>query len=461
MGRAITPPAAASRGRVLLIEDDTAVRHGIAGVLRVKGYAVVEAETFRHGLELLGTRPDVVISDLRLPDGDAVTFLPRLRAIDPSVPIYILTGFGTVDVAVRAVKLGVEDFFAKPVEIATLLERVESAVARRQSMITGKRRRVTLELQCLRSEAMKKLEDEVERLRDSSCTVLLLGETGTGKSVLARRIHDVGARRDGPFVDVNCAGLSRELFESELFGHERGAFTGAHTAKRGLFDEANDGTLFLDEIGGIDLQLQPRILKALEEKRFRRLGDVRERNADVRLIAATHHDLLPAVERKAFRADLFYRISTVTLRIPALRERIGDIPVLVDYMLAQEDAADVTLTRDAWEKLEAHAWPGNIRELKNVVHRALLLRQGRSITANEVRFDRDARPPARASVRPRADAFSGTLEEVEREHIARALEAANWRVSDAAIRLGIPRSTLYQKIKTYRIVRRVGGVDSN
>jgi len=217
---------------------------------------------------------------------------------------------------------------------------------------------------------LRRLEDEIERLRTSDCTVLVLGETGTGKSVLARRIHEASPRRGGPFIDVNCAGLSREFFESELFGHERGAFTGAHAPKQGLFDAADGGTLFLDEIGDIDLQVQPKILKVLEEKRFRRMGGLRERDVDVRLVAATHHDLLGAVEQRTFRADLFYRISTVTIRVPSLRERPEDLPVLVQTLIAGTGRSEVTLSPAAWEKMHASSWPGNIRELKNVIHRA-------------------------------------------------------------------------------------------
>jgi DNA-binding NtrC family response regulator len=437
---------------------------------------VLEAESCDEAFVHFSAHPDVVITDLRLPDGDAVTMLPKLRAIDPTVPVYIITGFATVDVAVRAVKLGAEDFFTKPVEITTLLGCVEAAVLNRRLKESGKRQRFNGEPMAPSvtdvaaiqpcSEVMRRLEDELERLRNSECTVLILGETGTGKSVLARRIHELGARNKGPFVDVNCAGLSREFFESELFGHERGAFTGAHTTKQGLFDAANDGTLFLDEIGDIDLTVQPKILKVLEEKRFRRMGDVRQRNADVRLIAATHHDLLAAVEQKTFRADLFYRISTVTLRMPSLRERAADIPLLVQQILTLERAPEVGLTREAWQKVTTYSWPGNIRELKNVLHRALILRRNEEIAASDIRFDGESRasstmlavaPAIASSPTPIAKApestpgSSRTLEQIEREHIVRALEAENGRVKDAARRLGIPRSTLYQKIKNHGI----------
>jgi DNA-binding NtrC family response regulator len=321
---------------------------------------------------------------------------------------------------------------------------------------------------------MRALEVEVLGLRDADATVLILGETGTGKSVLARRIHAIGSRAKGPFVDVNCAGLTREFAESELFGHERGAFTGAHASKAGLFDAADRGTLFLDEIGDVDLAVQPKIIKALEEKRFRRMGDVRERSADVRLIAATHHDLLRSIAEKTFRADLYYRISTVTLTVPPLRHRREDILPLAESMIARTRGPRVAVSERAADKLLEHRWPGNIRELKNVIERALLIRKGAEIDADDIRFDTSRQssvrvlaspPPAAPASSPpseelgvaappstrllSADASSATREELEREHIRVALEAEGGRVEAAARRLGIPRSTLYWKLKHY------------
>ena len=453
-------------GRVLVVEDDPAARFAIGTALRTRGHIVDEAVTFADALRLFANRPDVVLTDLRLPDGDAVAMLPRLRALDAAVPVYVMTGYGTIDVAVRAVKEGAEEFFTKPVELESLFRCVEGAIARRKPLRSGKHARVTDEAFPARSEAMLRLEEEIESLRDSDCTVLVLGETGTGKTMLARRIHELGARGRGPFIDINCAGLSRDFVESELFGHERGAFTGAHAPKQGLLDAANGGTVFLDEIGDIDVQVQPKILKVLEERRFRRMGDVRERSADVRLIAATHLDLLDAIEAKTFRADLFYRISTFTLHVPPLRERADDIVPLTEHVLRQSGGPNVAVSSGAWEKIRGYPWPGNIRELKNVLQRALLRKRGDVIAEEDIRFDSEARtssgmlpamrvpvPVAPSSVQAPVlpPPSSSTLEEMERLHIKRALAAENGRVKDAAQRLGIPRSTLYQKIKNYGI----------
>jgi DNA-binding NtrC family response regulator len=283
---------------------------------------------------------------------------------------------------------------------------------------------------------------------------------------MARRIHTIGARARGPFVDLNCSGLTTELVESELFGHERGSFTGALATKQGLFDIADDGTLFLDEIGDIDMRVQPRILKVLEEKRFRRMGDVRERSVDVRLIAATHQDLLASVAERRFRADLYYRISTIRLVMPALRERREDIMAIVAQMLDRVGQSDVTLSRDAEQRLVEHMWPGNVRELKNVIESSMLLRRGAMLTADDLRFDTLSHrmlavAPVSNGVSQRGpihvasarylgeDATDATRAEVERAHIRNALLAEKGRVEAAARRLGIPRSTLYWKLKRY------------
>jgi len=449
MGQAVRDEGSA-RGRVLLIEDDDAIRHGMAAALRARHFDVVEAERCEVALRLATSRPDAIVTDLRLPDGDAVELLPKLRSIDAGIPVYIVTGFATIDVAVRAVKLGAEEMFTKPVDLNDLAVHLDRGIARRRATASTMRRKFNFADTGWRSDAMRRLEDEIERLRTSDCTVLVLGETGTGKSVLARRIHEASPRRGGPFIDVNCAGLSREFFESELFGHERGAFTGAHAPKQGLFDAADGGTLFLDEIGDIDLQVQPKILKVLEEKRFRRMGGLRERDVDVRLVAATHHDLLGAVEQRTFRADLFYRISTVTIRVPSLRERPEDLPVLVQTLIAGTGRSEVTLSPAAWEKMHASSWPGNIRELKNVIHRALLLRSSDTIEEGDIRFDGSSSSLSRLEVAVAADGGAPrTLDEAERQLIMDALAAEGGRVADAARRLGIPRSTLYQKIKNH------------
>jgi DNA-binding NtrC family response regulator len=368
----------------------------------------------------------------------------------------VLTGHASIDLAVRAVKEGADQFLAKPVELPALLvllRRLLESQRERRRQIAGKTRQAREEIDPFAggSAALRKLAEEARRVAASSSPILIEGETGSGKGVLARWLHRNGTRADEPFVDMNCAGLSREFLETELFGHEKGAYTGAVSSKPGLLEVAHRGVVFLDEIGDLDLQVQPKLLKVLEEKRFRRLGEVRDRQVDIQLIAATHQDLAAMAQERRYRSDLYYRISTIPLRVPSLRERPEDIPVLarglVEGFAADLGRRGLQLSGDAEDRLGQYAWPGNVRELRNVLERALLLSGRDVIEADDLRFDG---PTAAVSegVGPGAPL---TLEELERQHIARVLDALGGRVAEAAQRLGIPRSTLYQKIKKYGI----------
>ncbi|HEY3052960.1 MAG TPA: sigma-54 dependent transcriptional regulator, partial [Thermoanaerobaculia bacterium] len=289
--------------------------------------------------------------------------------------------------------------------------------------------------------------EQVERIVSTDRPILILGETGTGKSVLASWLHKNGTRADEAFVDLNCAGLAREFVETELFGHEKGAFTGAVSAKTGLLEVAHRGVLFLDEIGDVDVQVQPKLLKVLEEKRFRRMGDVRDRVTDVQLIAATHQDLHVAIREKRFRSDLYFRISTIPLTIPPLRERRDDIPLLADFFLSrfgtEMSVPNIAIEPSAMTMLKEYSWPGNVRELKNVIERGILVSDRRTVTARDLRFDTEE--PSVAGSVP-ADM---TLDQLERWFVERVLREENGKVEPASRRLGIPRSTLYQKLKKW------------
>ena len=439
------------RPRILIVDDEAAIRFSIRDFLELHGYEIVEADACQSAEETFrATGPDAAILDYRLPDGNALDLLPRLKQIDPSVPLVILTALGSIELAVRAIREGAENFLTKPLELPALLvvlERLLEGRRNRQRHLASRssEARARLDPFVGTSGAIHRLSEEAQRVLNSDSPVLIDGETGTGKGVLTRWLHGNGARASEPFVDFNCAGLTREFLETELFGHERGAFTGAVTAKPGLLEVAHRGTVFLDEIGDVDPQVQPKLLTVLEEKRFRRLGDVRDRHVDVRLIAATNRDPILLVRRGVFRSDLFYRISTLRLWIPPLRERTEDIPVLAD-LLVRRSALDlgrrpVSLTPEAVKALKAYAWAGNIRELRNVLERAVLLSPGPVLGVAELRFDA---PPDAES--PDAEAAL-TLREVERRHIERVLRAEGAHVGRTAQRLGIPRSTLYQKIK--------------
>ena len=444
-----------TRTRILLVDDEPGIRLGMRGYLTAHGFDVDEASSLAEAQESFRTtRPDVAVVDYRLPDGTALQLLPRLKELDASVPLVVLTGHGSIELAVQAVKEGAEQFLTKPVELSVLkvvLERLAAQRRERQRQRADRSRTgQTLVNPFLgTSAAIRVLQGQAERVLGSDATVLVTGETGSGKSVLARWLHEGGPRADAPFVDLNCAALSKDLLDSELFGHEKGAFTGAVTAKQGLLEVADQGTLFMDEIGDMDVAVQPKLLKVLEEKRFRRLGDVRDRRVDVRLIAATHQDLGVAAREKRFRSDLYFRISTLILHVPALRERPEDIPIIARHFLEELGTArgrgGVRLTPDAEAALARYRWPGNIRELRNVLERAVLLSGGGPLSRNDLRFEVTS---------DEAGAEEDlTLEELERRHIERALRRENGHVERAAARLGIPRSSLYERLKRLGISR--------
>ncbi|HZS08159.1 MAG TPA: sigma-54 dependent transcriptional regulator [Blastocatellia bacterium] len=441
--------------RVLVVDDEAGVRFGIRDFLEAKGYEVDEADSCQSALEAFqASPPDTVFTDYLLPDGNAIDLLPRLKALDPAVPVVILTAHGSIELAVRAVKIGAEHLLTKPIELATLhvlLQRVEENTRNRQKQLARKSRqdREAVDPFHGTSAAIRELAEQANKVRSAESPVLIQGETGTGKGVLARWLHDNSPRADEAFVDLNCAGLTRDFLETELFGHEKGAFTGAVASKQGLLEVAHRGTAFLDEIGDVDLQVQPKLLKVLEEKKFRRMGEVRDRRVDIRLIAATHHDVARLVRENRFRSDLYFRISTIPLVVPPLRDRAEDIPLLA-RMLLRSLATDLgrghlDLSPDAERALQAYSWPGNIRELRNVLERAVLLGDQNLLDAKHLRFDDHSRPdwwPQNSNL---------TLQELERWYIEKVLEEERGRVDQAASRLGIPRSSLYQKIKKHSL----------
>lgn len=445
-----------SRNKVLVVDDESGVRFGIRDFLEQHGYEIEEADSCQDAQHLFrSSRPDIVIADYMLPDGTALDLLPRLKEIDSEIPLLVLTAHGSIDLAVRAIKEGAEQFLTKPLELPTLLVILQRLLQKQRNhnkQLASKSRQVRQAIDPFigTSPAIRALADQAKKILSTESPVLILGETGTGKGVLARWLHENSPRADEAFVDLNCAGLSRELLETELFGHEKGAFTSATASKQGLFEVAHRGTIFLDEVGDVDLQIQPKLLKVLEEKRFRRVGDVRDRQVDVRLIAATHQDIGQLVREKRFRDDLYFRISTIPLSFPALRERIEDIPTMAQYLLdkiaADLGRGDLHLDESSIQKLQAYSWPGNIRELRNVIERAVLLSDQKNITLKDLHFDGHAQVGT-----PFLDTRL-TLVELEKQHIERVLHEERGRVEKAAKRLGIPRSSLYQKIKKHQII---------
>ncbi|MBZ5665111.1 MAG: sigma-54 dependent transcriptional regulator [Acidobacteriia bacterium] len=443
-----------AKKRIVVGEDDQAIRSALGEFLESLDYEVIQAtncagirEIFRNSF------PDAAILDYSLPDGTALDLLPHLKQSHPTVPLILLTGNGSIPLAVQAIKEGAEQFLTKPVEmaaIALVLERALKNQRNFQKQLAGKakEKRDSVDPFLGTSAAIREVAEQVERVGVSHCPVLISGETGAGKGVLAKWVHDQSPRAEEAFVDLNCAGFGRELLETELFGHEPGAFTGAVQRKMGLLEVAQRGTVFLDEIGDMDLQIQPKLLKILEEKRFRRLGDVHERQLDVRLIAASHEDLAQLVREKKFRSDLYFRVSTVVIRVPPLRERLQDIPILARYFF-ERIAVDLgrlhlTLSDQTIETMTAYSWPGNIRELKNVIERAILLATGDTIRPKDLHLE--FKGGVAVDGGPQL-----TLREIQRLHIQKAFDAERGNVARTAARLGLTRSSLYNKMKTFGI----------
>jgi DNA-binding NtrC family response regulator len=444
------------RSRVLLIEDEAQFHGVVRCFLETHGFEVLVAETCADGEELWrNVRPDAAVLDYELPDGNALDLLPRLKAVHPANPIVVLTGHGSIELAVEAIKLGAEQFLTKPPELSALLAMLQRGLENqrnRQNNQAAQTRAAREQTDPFlgSSDSIQKLAETCHKVQDADSTILIQAETGTGKGVLARWFHQNGMRAAEPFVDLNCGGLSRDLLETELFGHQKGAFTGAIQNKTGLLEIAHRGIVFLDEIGDVDLAIQPKLLKVLEEKQFRRLGDVRDRKIDARLIAATHQDLSKLVRENRFRGDLYFRISTIRLTIPPLRERVEDIPVLARKLLerlcADLGTGMVDLTPGTERALCSHSWPGNIRELRNLLERAVLLGGRGVVTEKDLHFD----PALEAE---NVQSGTKTLEEMEREYIALVLRREKGHVEAAAKTLGIPRSSLYHKIKQYGLSR--------
>jgi DNA-binding NtrC family response regulator len=439
--------------KLLIVDDDAQLRSALSTFLRRQGHNVLEAGDCREARRLdQHENPDLLVVDYQLPDGDAFDLLTAVRERDPEARVIVLTGVGTIELAVRAIKSGAEHFLTKPVDVESLevlVRRTLEGQRERRQRVSTEHGRSRLNPFVGKSRAITELERLSRVVLGSEAPVLILGETGTGKGVLAHFLHDGGPRGKNAFVDLNCAGFSRELVEAELFGYQRGAFTGAVSHKPGLIEAADKGSLFLDEIGDLELAVQPKLLKAVEEKTFRRIGELSTRSADVRLIAATHRNLAALVREERFREDLLFRINTLTLEIPPLRERLDDMAELAHAVLvdicARVGRRIPEIAPEAMELLRAYAWPGNLRELRNVLERALLFcGDGAVLDKATLRFDR-------ALVDEEGAAGLQTLDEAEKRHITRVLRQAEGRVDQAAKLLGLSRSSLYAKLRKYGI----------
>ncbi len=438
-------------GTLLVADDEPSIRENLAVLFEREGWRVVKAASGEEALVAAEAhRPDVVLLDLRLPGMDGIAVLREL-AVDPDPPaVLLLTAYGDIPTAVEALKLGAADFLTKPADLDRLRSRVaevrEACRVARPGRRTGSLGRDLREALGA-SPAMAPVIATLERLAGRDATVLLTGESGTGKGLVAELLHERGPRAGKPLVPVNCAGLSAPLLESELFGHERGAFTDARAEKRGLLEVADGGTLFLDEVGDMPLEVQPKVLTAIETRRFRRLGGVEERRADVRIIASTNRDLGRAVREGRFRDDLFHRLNVVPIALPPLRERPEDILPLARKFLASV-ARDVGahvegISPEAEARLARHGWPGNVRELHNVIERAAVLSAGPKILPEDL-------PSAISGLSPGSGTGEfPTMEEAQRELIRKVLGHTQGNRSRAARVLGISRTTLLSMIRRF------------
>jgi DNA-binding NtrC family response regulator len=439
---------------ILVVDDERGIRALCSDVLGRAGHEVETVDTAAGALAAITRKKlDLVLCDINLPDQDGVSILPKLLAGENPPAVLLITAYPSIDTAVRGMKLGARDYIGKPFspdELRLVVQRAlaEDELRRKHGELT---KRLAYGSMIGESPAMQQMRATIDKVAQSDATVLITGESGTGKELVARALHFAGRRASGPFVPVNCGALVGTLLDSELFGHVRGAFTGADTSKRGLFVAADGGTLFLDEIGELPIELQPKLLRALQDGEVKPVGGTSSIRVDARVIAATNRTLEDQVKAGAFREDLFYRLAVITIEVPALRNRPGDIPLLAKHFAEQAalraERGRVSFTDAALAHLASQAWPGNVRELENTIERAVILAAGDVLDVGDVAGPRPAASSASFIT------FSGdqvpTLDELERAHILKVLELCEGQKTKAAQMLGINRTTLWKKLRQY------------
>ena len=446
--------------KILVIDDDTSLRRVLEYNLQEAGYEVRTAASGEEGVYLFEQQqPDLVITDMKMPGMDGLTLLKAVKERSPETLVVIITAFGTIDLAVEAMKAGAYDYITKPFNREAL--RLTIGKALQFSGLAQENRRLKSQLADKAdfrtiigtSPKMEQLFQVIRKVADTEAAILITGESGTGKELVARSIHANSSRRDAPFLAINCAAIPRDLLESELFGHVKGAFTGAVRDKSGKFQLAEGGTLFLDEVGDLPLELQPKLLRALQEKEVTPLGGTTLQRLDVRIVAATNMDIDRALAAGNFREDLYYRLAVIPLELPPLRERPTDIPLLIRYFCGKHQGEKVLFDADALNALVAYSWPGNVRELENSVERMLIMRNSEMITREElpdkIRKDYRQRPTGAGVINLPDEGYS--LEQLEREVVVNALERNDWNQTAAARFLRIPRHTLIYRLEKYGI----------
>ena len=453
--------------RILLVEDKDSLRQMLATAIRKQRHTVDEASDGPQATEKVRKQPyHLVLTDLRLPTLSGIDILKTQKEIDPTIPVLIMTAYGTIEEAVEAMKQGAYDFLPKPVDMSHLFLLIGRALEQRRLLLENMllkeefQRAYGIPKIIGESAAIQTISREIQRVAPTDATVLLTGESGTGKEVFSRAIHQLSPRRDKPFVTVNCAAIPHTLIENELFGHEKGSYTGATSRKLGKFELSDQGTIFLDEIGDLHISVQAKVLRIIEEQSFERIGGLENIRINTRVVAATNRDLQRLVERKEFREDLFFRLSVFPIHIPPLRERIADVRLLAQYFV-DKFANDLhrnglSLSPESARALEEYSWPGNVRELQNTIERAVILSDGMEIRPGDLNFAFQNREETDDDLVHRLD-LSGSLADVsgraargaERLKIRQALEVANWNKTRAAEHLDISYKTLLNKVKEY------------
>lgn len=446
--------------QILVVDDEERIRQSLNGVLKDEGYEVLEVKDGAQALKQIEVEPpDLILLDIWMPGMDGMETLERIKKQIPNLPVIMISGHANIELAVKATKLGAYDFIEKPLSLEKVLLAVNNALvfSRLEQENRALRQEIEKKYEMIGTSAViQQLKEQIKIVAPTNGWVLISGENGTGKELVARGIHRLSLRADKPFVEVNCAAIPEELIESELFGHEKGSFTGALTKRRGKFDQANEGTIFLDEIADMSLKTQAKILRILQEQKFERVGGAEMIFVDVRVVAATNRGLQEEIQKGRFREDLYYRLNVIPLVVPPLRERKGDLPILVEYFVAEfclENHKEAKrISPEAMNLLVSYPWPGNVRELKNVVERMVIMTPGAVIEAKNVP------DPVRQQRKAQAESYfldyhllKDARREFERLFIVKKLQENEENISKTAEVIGIERSNLHRKIKSYGI----------
>ena len=448
---------------ILIVDDEKSIRESLTGILQDEGFTPTSVDNGEKAIEKISEdKPDLILLDIWMPGMDGLETLTKIRDIYPDQLVVMMSGHGTIETAVRSTKLGAYDFIEKPLSLEKVLLCIQNAVKIGQLVEENRelKAKIGKENEMIgSSKLIRELKKQIKIAAPTSGWILITGENGTGKELVARSIHHNSRRHDKPFVEVNCAAIPEELIESELFGHEKGSFTGATTQRRGKFDQAHQGTLFLDEIGDMSLKTQAKVLRILQEHKFERVGGNKTIEVDVRVIAATNKDLEKEISAGQFREDLYYRLNVIPFHVPPLRERKSDIPHLathfLEYFCSKESRETKNLDEDAMQAIQEYSWPGNVRELKNLIERLVIMSPGNTITRGQLPQSifgkQQLASTDQGSITLSADTYRSAKEEFEKEFLVQKLEENDWNISRTAEAIEIERSNLHRKIKSYGI----------